>query len=189
MRYIGKIYSCLLLIMITVCGCDWQQQPVVIHYGETNVNVTIQVTITFNIEENSEPVLANTDAPSVSFHGFVKDYHTQKAIGNARIRIVGTDTPGGSAVTQPNGTWLVTLPIIPNRNDENSTLFVVEVQKSGAQTASLYDFCKEPSVWKLLGVNNAQEYFVAGVHYESLNWETLKNRIECPITIVMSEWL
>jgi hypothetical protein len=79
------------------------------------------------------------------------------------------------------------LPIVPKRNDENLTLFAIEIQKEGAVKAPIFKYCKDSLVWELLDVKNPDSYMTSGVYSISFPWGDLYTKIENHLYITMED--
>ena len=171
-------------------SCEWLTPEPQIIDASTHISISLLVDLSgiLNPDSVSGIVSVQEDNPHVVFYGTLLNVNDNLPVSGARIRIEGTDTPGQSVFTKPNGEWEALLPIVPNRNDENTTIFVVEVQSENAQNAPLAEFCKNDKlVYDLLDVTDPNEYFVAGAYKHNVAWGELYRRIECPIYVKLKQ--
>jgi hypothetical protein len=175
----------ILLSAILLHGCNYLKPNPTIVDAVTNLNLDL----TLVIQPDTSSGLVNKDAesPQVTFYGIVMNTQTKQPESNVKIRVVGTDTPGGNTMSREDGSWTITLPIVPERNDENLTLFAIEIQKKGAVMNLISEYCKDSLVWELLDVKNPDSYMTAGVYSRSLSWGNLYAKIENHLYITMGE--
>lgn len=141
--------------------------------------------------ETSNDVVEGTN---VLFYGSVYSFDdapsservqiTTVPVVGAQIIIVSTDSPGGYTFTDDEGNFEILLPIVPNQNGEVLS-FAIEVQKEGAVTYPLSEICKDVAGYRLLGVSNPQEYYVASVLYNSFGWDIVGKKVKCTFPISM----
>ena len=124
---------------------------------------------------------------NVNFYGnvySVENTQLTSPVPGAQIRIVGSDTPGGSTFTDENGNFEITLPIVPQQNGEVIS-FAIEIQKEGAATYPLSQLCKDSAAWILLGISDPQEYKVASATYNNFGWDIVGKKVKCSFPISM----
>jgi hypothetical protein len=155
--------------------------------ASASASANIELTILFKPDTSSVVVPKDADNPQVTLYGTVVNTQTKQPESGVKIRVVGTDTPGGSTVSREDGSWTITLPIVPERNDENLTLFAIEIQKKGAVMAPISEYCKDTVVWELLDIKNSDSYMTAGVFSRSLSWGNLYAKIENHLYITMED--
>lgn len=167
-----------LLFSITalLSSCEWPDPQIV--NAQTVVNINLDLSKILQPDTSSGLVNTDAESPQVTFYGIVKNTQTKQPESGVKIRVVGTDTPEGNTVSQEDGSWTITLPIVPKLNDENLTLFAIEIQKNGAVMAPISEYCKDFLVWELLEVKNPDTYMTAGVYSRSLPWGNLYTKFE-----------
>lgn len=166
-------------------GCEPSVVVSAYAFGSANASVNISLTQLLLADTSSGLIPKDADTPQVTFYGSVVNTQSKLSESGVVVRIVGTDTPGGNTISREDGSWEITLPIVPDRNDENVTLFAIEIQKKGAVMSPISMYCKDPIVWELLNVEDPNTYMVAGVYSKSLPWGNLYAKIDNLLYITM----
>ena len=184
----GQKILLILLGLLLLNSCNLFTKPGTIVY-DAQTNITINLTSVIIIPDSTSGLVQdNINNPQVIFWGTLLNLSDSLPVSNAKIRIVGTDSPGQTVYTQPNGSWEAILPIVPSWNDENITVFVIEVQHNNAKVAPLASFCKNDQlVYDLLNVSNPYEYVVAGAYRYNIAWDNLYRRIEFPLYVQLQQ--
>ena len=176
--------------MLAYNSCGWLTPEPRIIDATTNISISLLIDLSGILNPDSVSGIVNIqeDNPQVVFYGTLLDVDDAAPVAGARIRIEGTDTPGQTVYTKSNGEWEAVLPVVPERNNEEITIFVIEVQSDKLTKVPLADFCKNDTlVYDLLGVTAPNEYFVAGAYKHNVAWGNLYRRIECPIYVKLKQ--
>lgn len=183
MRNVIQILLFITIVFLCTCKREWG----------VSVRVVAFVNPEYKIEEREieQKDSSNSINANVIVSGYVYASTNSTAdnpIIGARIRIVGSDTPESSIFTDENGEFSIVLPITPDRNDENTISFVIEVQDSRAILFPLSEICKNEDASKLLHVSNPEEYSVASALYICLGWDNVIGKeIKCTFPLLIEK--
>ena len=166
------------VILGALCWSCNPKDPTIVN-AQTNLDWDINIYIPY-IEEKNDSI----DNTEILIYSTIINEETSTPISNAKVKIVGTDTPGNTSYSDVEGHCSVLLPIVPDRNAE-SIMLVVEVQHSNAITQPLTKFSEDKLIYQLLGVTDPGNYMVAYVGTINVGWNRLGNTLKCTIPLKM----
>lgn len=178
------VMSSVLVGGLVLNSCSLFEHDTTYFVNQTNIEVSIAISII--PDTTSGKFSTNDSINQVIFYGTVIGEKTKEPQSAVEVRIVGTDTPGGMVYTNEKGEWKMELPIVPRKNNEDYTMFVIAAKKRGADTTPLSQYSNDiyyQDICELLGVKDPNEYKVSGLCVYNVEWENLYKRTECPMYI------
>ena len=175
----SKQLLCILLLGLFCWSCDGNYTNFITTSTSSSSSANIEVIVPTSFERND-----SIDDMEILIVSSIINEETSTPISNAKVKIVGTDTPGNTGYSDLDGHCSILLPIIPDRNAE-SIMLVIEVQHANAVAQSLTKMSEDKQVYQLLGVKDPGNYMAAYVGTMNVGWNRLGNTLKCTIPIKM----
>lgn len=145
--------------------------------ASVEVNVVLQPTVEINDSIADNEILLVCTIVNSEDNAYIR---------NAKVKVVGTDTPGNIAYSDINGKCDILLPIIQDRNAE-SIMFAIEVQHESAITKPVSELCNDATALKLLGISDPANYRAAYIGIINIGWNRLGSTLKCTIPLKMHQ--